>query len=89
MRVGANARQYAQIKKHLKDGVPQHIISKMLRIEPQSLEKIIANLEGREEKILELEENPKVQAMSAENEDLRAKLAAYEGDKGEEDEDED
>jgi hypothetical protein len=80
MRVGANARQYAQIKKMHADGVSPHIMAKTFRMEPQSLEKILANLDGREERILELDENPMVKAISAENAALREKLAAFEED---------
>lgn len=79
-RVGANQRQYHQIKKLLKDGQSQHIISKMLNIEPQSLEKICAHLEGREERQLTLEENPQYNKLKAENAALKAKLGEDEED---------
>lgn len=74
MRVGANARQHVQIKKMHAQGVPQHQIARALRITPQSMEKIIANLEGRDEITLVVEESPEVQRLRAENEALRAKL---------------
>jgi hypothetical protein len=85
-RVGANQRQYHRIKNWLKEGVPQHIISKRLNIEPQSLERICANIEGREVRQLQMEENPEYNRLKAENEALKAKLG---DDEPEDDEDED
>ncbi len=85
-RVGANQRQYHRIKKWLGEGVPQHIISKRLNIEPQSLEKICAHLEGRSMRHLEMEQNPEYNRIMAENAALRAKLGE---DEPEDDEDED
>ena len=85
-RVGANQRQYHRIKNWLKEGVPQHIISKRLNIEPQSLEKICSHIEGRETKQLQMEENPEYNRLKEENEALKAKLG---DDEPEDDEDED
>jgi DNA-binding transcriptional MerR regulator len=84
MRVGANARQYSQIKRWLKEGMPQHVIARQLRMEPQSLERIVAHLEGREERNLALEENPTMARIAEENARLKAKL-----EETEEDDDED
>jgi hypothetical protein len=61
------------------NGVSADIMSRTLRIEPQSLEKIIAHIEGRKAKVLELENNPQVQALRRENAELMAKLAKFEG----------
>ena len=80
MRVGANARQYSQIKRWLKDGMPQHVIARQLRMEPQSLERIVAHLEGREERNLALEENPTMARIAEENARLKAKLEEVEED---------
>lgn len=78
MRVGANARQFVRIKKMLKEGTPPAIIAKTIQMTDQSLEKIIAHLEGRKEKTLALENNPEVNAMRIENAELAARLAKYE-----------
>lgn len=83
MRVGANARQYARIKKMWKEGTPPHIIAKTIQLTDQSLEKILAKLENRPEKTLAIEENPEVQALRIENAELLAKLAKQEADNGE------
>lgn len=85
MRVGANARQHSQIRRWLKDGMPQHVIARQLRMEPQSLERIVAHIEGREERNLALEENPTIARIARENAELKAKLEEVE----EEDDDED
>ena len=84
-RVGANTRQYHRIKKWLGEGMPQHIISKRLNIEPQSLERICAGIEGREVRQLQMEANPEYNRLKAENEALKEKL----GDESEDEEDED
>lgn len=78
MRVGANARQYARIKRLHKDGVAPHIIAKTIVMTDQSLEKILAHLEGRDEVILAIEENEEVQALRVQNAELAAKLAKFE-----------
>jgi len=80
MRVGANARQHSQIKRWLKEGVPQHVIARQLRMEPQSLERIVAHLEGREERNLAMEDNPAVARIAEENARLKAKLEEVEED---------
>jgi hypothetical protein len=91
-RVGANASQHSKIKKMHAAGTPLMIISKTFNIEPQSLENIIAALDGRKPKTLAIEANPEVQGIIAENADLLARLAKYEelddGDEAEEEEDE-
>jgi len=78
MRVGANARQYARIKRLHKEGMPAHIIAKTIQMTEQSLEKILANLEGRDEVILAVEENEEVQTLRVQNAELAAKLAKFE-----------
>ena len=78
MRVGANARQYARIKRLHKEGTAAHIIAKTIQMTDQSLEKILANLEGRDEVILAIEENAEVQALRVQNAELAAKLARFE-----------
>lgn len=85
-RVGANQRQYHRIKNWLKEGVPQHIMQRRLNMTAQSLEHICAHLEGREEKQLQVEENPEYNRLKAENEALKVKLGE---DEPEDDEDED
>jgi len=80
MRVGVNARQHSQIKRWLKEGVPQHVIARQLRMEPQSLERIVAHLEGREERNLAMEDNPAVARIAEENARLKAKLEEVEED---------
>ena len=78
MRVGANARQFARIKKMHKEGTPAAIIAKTIQMTDQSLEKILAHLDGREERHLALENNPEVNAMRLQNAELAARLAKYE-----------
>lgn len=78
MRVGANARQFARIKKMHKEGTPAHIIAKTIQMTDQSLEKILASLDGRPEVALALEDNPDVKALRIANAELAAKLAKYE-----------
>ena len=78
MRVGANARQYARIKQMHKEGTPAPIIAKTLQMTEQSLEKILAHLDGREEVTLALKDNPEVNAIRLENAELVARLAKYE-----------
>lgn len=78
MRVGANARQFARIKRMHKDGTPAPIIAKTIQMTDQSLEKILAKLDGRDEVILALESNPEVNAIRLENAELAARLAKYE-----------
>ena len=78
MRVGANVRQFARIKKLHAEGTPAPIIAKTIQITEQSLEKILANLDGRDEVILALESNPEVNAIRLENAELAARLAKYE-----------
>lgn len=78
MRVGANARQFARIKKMHKEGTPAAIIAKTIQMTDQSLEKILAHLDGRPEVALALENNPEVNAMRLQNAELAARLAKYE-----------
>jgi hypothetical protein len=78
MRVGANARQFARIKKLHNEGTPAPVIAKTIQMTEQSLEKILAHLEGREEVTLALENSPEVNAMRLENAELAARLAKYE-----------
>ena len=78
MRVGANARQFARIKKLHAEGTPANIIAKTIQMTDQSLEKILAHIEGRPEVALALENNPEVNAMRLENAELAARLAKYE-----------
>ena len=78
MRVGASARQHARIKRMHAEGVPAHIIAKTIQMTDQSLEKILAHLDGREEVILALEDNPEVQALRLQNAELAARLAKFE-----------
>lgn len=85
MRVGANARQYARIKRMWKEGVSPHVIAKSIQMTEQSLEKILAHLEGRDEVILAVEENAEVQALRLKNAELAARLAAEESKDAEED----
>ena len=77
MRVGANARQFARIKRMHKEGTSAGIIARTIQITDQSLEKILAHLDGREVRQLALDENPQVQAMRLENAELLARLAKY------------
>lgn len=78
MRVGANARQYAKIKRMHAEGVPAGIIAKTIQMTDQSLEKILAHLEKRPEVQLAVDNNPDVQALRLENAELAARLAKYE-----------
>jgi len=78
MRVGANARQYARIKRMHAENTPPGIIARTINMTPQSLEKILAHLDDRDEVVLAIEENPEVQAMRIENAELAARLAKYE-----------
>ena len=78
MRVGANARQFARIKRMHAEGTPAPIIAKTIQMTDQSLEKILAHLDGREEKHLASENNPEVNKMRIENAELAARLAKYE-----------
>lgn len=78
MRVGASVRQHARIKRMHKEGISASIIAKTIHMTDQSLEKILAHLEGREEVILAIDSNPDVQKLRLENAELAAKLAKYE-----------
>ena len=78
MRVGANARQFARIKKLHAQGTPPDIISRTIQMTDQSLEKILAHIDGREERSLALENNPEANKMRLENAELSARLAKYE-----------
>jgi hypothetical protein len=78
MRVGANARQFARIKQMHAEGTPPAIIARTIQMTDQSLEKILANIDGREEKHLASENNPDVNKMRIENAELAARLAKYE-----------
>ena len=78
MRVGANARQFARIKRLHKEGMLPSIIAKTIQMTDQSLEKILAHLEGRPEVVLAVEENAEVQNLRVQNAELAAKLARFE-----------
>lgn len=78
MRVGASTRQYHQIKRMHAEGVPDQVIANTIQMTPQSLEKILAHMDGREEKILAVEENAEVQSLRLANAELAAKLAKFE-----------
>jgi hypothetical protein len=78
MRVGANVRQFARIKKMHAEGTPAPIIAKTIQMTDQSLEKILAAIDGRKEKHLATENNPEVNAMRLQNAELAARLAKYE-----------
>lgn len=78
MRVGANARQYAKIKRMHAEGMPAGIIAKTIQMTDQSLEKILAHLDGRPEVQLAVDNNPDVQSLRLENAELAARLAKYE-----------
>jgi hypothetical protein len=80
MRVGANVRQYARIKRLHADGTPPPAIAKMIQMTEQSLEKILAHLDGRDEVILAVEENEEVQSLRLANAELAARLAKFEDD---------
>ena len=60
------------------DGVPAEVIAMSIPLTPQSLEKILAVLDGRREVTLVVEENAEVQALRLETAELAAKLAKYE-----------
>jgi hypothetical protein len=86
-RVGANVRQYHKIKKMHAEGVSAHVIAKTFRMTPQSLEKILAHLDGRAERVIEAVENPELAKLKAENEALKAKIEGEDdGEEGEADE---
>jgi hypothetical protein len=78
MRVGANVRQFHRIKKMHKEGVPADVIANSIPMTPQSLERIIAGLEGRPVKTLVVEESPEIQELRLANAQLAQKLAKYE-----------
>lgn len=78
MRVGANVRQFARIKKMHKEGTPAEIIARTIQMTDQSLEKILAHMDGRPEKHLASDNNPDVKRMRIENAELAARLAKYE-----------
>lgn len=78
MRVGANARQFAQIKRLHEEGTPAGVIAKTIQMTDQSLEKILANLDGRDEVILAVDNDPNVKALRLQNAELTARLAKYE-----------
>lgn len=82
MRVGANARQHAQIRKMHANGVPAHAIATKLGMTPQSLEHILAHIDERDEVVLAIQESPALQAMAEENKELLEKLAQYEDTEG-------
>lgn len=78
MRVGANARQHARIKRLHAENMPAGIIAKTIQMTDQSLEKILAHLDGRDEVILAVDNDPNVQKLRLENAELAARLAKYE-----------
>ena len=78
MRVGANVKQHARIRKLHGEGMPANFIAKSMNITDQSLEKILAHIDGRPEEILAVEENQQVQSLRLENADLLQRLAAHE-----------
>lgn len=78
MRVGASTRQHARIRKMHKEGIPAYIIAKTIAMTDQSLEKILAHLDEREEVMLAVDSDPNVQKLRLENAELAAKLAKYE-----------
>lgn len=82
MRVGANARQYHQIKRLHAQGTPANVIAAKFIMTPQSLEKILAHLDGRDERILAVDDNPEVNKMRLENAQLLQRLAKYENPEG-------
>ncbi len=77
MRVGANVRQYHRIKKMHAENVPADIIAMSIPLTPQSLEKILAGLDGRKEKILAVEENAEVQELRLKVAEQAQKLAKF------------
>lgn len=78
MRVGANVRQYHRIKKMHAEGVPAGIIANTIPLTPQSLEKILAHIDGRKEVVLAVEENAEVQALRLQVAEQAQKLARFE-----------
>lgn len=78
MRVGANAKQYARIKKLHAQNVDPAIIAASIPMTAQSLEHILAHLDDRKEVILEVDNSPAVEALRGENAELLARLAKYE-----------
>lgn len=78
MRVGANVRQFHRIKRMHAEGMSPDFIANTIQMTPQSLEKILAHLDGRKEKVLAVEENAEVQALRLQNAELAQKLAKYE-----------
>ncbi len=94
MRVGASTRQHARIRKMHREGMSPGFIAKTIQMTDQSLEKILAHLDDRDEVILAVDNDPNVQALRSENAELAARLAKYEDptdegtsttDKGEDD----
>ncbi len=87
MRVGANVRQFHRIKKMHEEGVPASVIANTIPLTPQSLEKILAHIDGRPEVVLAVEENAEVQALRLQVAEQAQKLARYEeptdGEQGE------
>ena len=78
MRVGANVRQYHRIKKMHAEGVSADIIAMTIPLTPQSLEKILAHMDGREEVTLAVEENAEVQALRLKVAEQATRLAKFE-----------
>lgn len=78
MRVGANARQFARIKKMHAAGTPANVIAGTFRMTAQSLEKILAHLDGREVRTIAVEDSPEMQVLRQRNADLSNRLARYE-----------
>lgn len=78
MRVGANVRQFHRIKKMHGEGVPAEVIAGTIPLTPQSLEKILAHIDGRPEVTLAVEENAEVQALRLQVADQAQKLAKFE-----------
>ena len=78
MRVGANVRQYHRIKKMHKEGYPADVIANSIPMTPQSLEKILAHIDGRKPVILAVEESTEVQALRLANAEMAQKLAKFE-----------
>jgi hypothetical protein len=76
------------------EGVPAGIIAKTFQITDQSLERILASLDGREMQVLAVDNDPNVKALRSQNAELTARLAKYEDSEDgeevqEEEEDED
>lgn len=87
MRVGANVRQFHRIKRMHSEGVPADVIANTIPLTPQSLEKILAHIDGRKEVTLAVEENAEVQALRLQVAEQAQKLARFEeptdGEQGE------